>query len=57
MRQIDMSPRAVTSRLKLASELTRLCLRLGAAKISEGETRGTRKEREVKNKSRERSRK
>lgn len=33
MRQIDMSAEAVTSRLKLVSELRRLCLKLGSAKI------------------------
>jgi len=33
MRQIDMSAEAVTSRLKLVSELLRLCLKLGTAKI------------------------
>lgn len=34
MRQIDMSARAVTARLKLASQLRRLCLSLGTAKIT-----------------------
>lgn len=33
MRQIDMSADAVTSRLKLVSQLRRLCLSLGTAKI------------------------
>jgi hypothetical protein len=33
MRQIDMSAEAVTARLKLASQLRRLCLSLGTAKI------------------------
>jgi hypothetical protein len=33
MRQIDMSAQAVTARLKLVSQLTRLCLSLGTAKI------------------------
>jgi predicted transcriptional regulator len=33
MREIDMSREAVTARLKLVSELRRLCLSLGAAKI------------------------
>ena len=33
MRQIDMSAKAVTARLKLVSELRRLCLSLGTAKI------------------------
>ena len=33
MRQIDMSAEAVTGRLKLASQLRRLCLSLGTAKI------------------------
>ena len=31
--QVDMSPEAVTARLKLASELRDLCLLLGTAKI------------------------
>ena len=34
MRQIDMSAEAVTARLKLVSELRRLCLALGTAKIN-----------------------
>ena len=34
MRQIDMSAAAVTARLKLASQLRRLCLSLGTAKIN-----------------------
>jgi hypothetical protein len=33
MRQIDMSREAVTARLKLVSQLRRLCLSLGTAKI------------------------
>ncbi len=33
MAQIDMSAEAVTARLKLVSELRRLCLSLGNAKI------------------------
>jgi len=33
MRQIDMSAEAVTARLKLVSQLHRLCLSLGTAKI------------------------
>ncbi len=33
MRKIDMSAPAVTARLKLVSELRRLCLSLGTAKI------------------------
>jgi len=33
MRQIDMSAKAVTARLKLVSELRRLCLALRTAKI------------------------
>ena len=33
MPQIDMSREAVTSRLKLVSQLRRLCLSLGTAKI------------------------
>ena len=35
MRQIDMSAEAVTARLKLASELRRVCLKLATAKIKE----------------------
>jgi hypothetical protein len=33
MRQIDMSREAVTARLQLVSQLRRLCLALGTAKI------------------------
>ena len=33
MRQIDMSAEAVTARLKLVSQLRRLCLSLGTAKL------------------------
>lgn len=33
MRQIDMSREAVTARLKLVSQLRRLCLSLATAKI------------------------
>jgi len=33
MRPIDMSAKAVTARLKLVSELRRLCLSLGTAKV------------------------
>ena len=33
MRQIDMSAKAVTARLKLVSELRRLCLSLATAKV------------------------
>ena len=33
MRQIDMSAEAITARLKLVSELRRLCLSLGTAKV------------------------
>lgn len=41
MRQIDMSAEAVTFRLKLASELRRLCLKLGTAKIGPRKTHTT----------------
>ena len=41
MRQIDMSAEAVTSRLKLVSELRRLCLKLGTAEIRPREDRRT----------------
>jgi hypothetical protein len=34
MRQIDMSAEAVSARLKLVSQLRRLCLSLGTAKIT-----------------------
>lgn len=34
MSQIDMSAPAVTARLKLVSQLRRLCLSLGTAKVS-----------------------
>lgn len=33
MRQVDMSAEAVTARLKLVSQLRRLCLSLATAKI------------------------
>jgi hypothetical protein len=33
MRQIDMSREAVTARLKLVSQLRRLCLSLGTSKV------------------------
>jgi hypothetical protein len=36
MRQVDMSRDAVTARLKLVSELRRLCLSLKTAKIKTG---------------------
>ena len=38
MRQIDMSAEAVTARLKLVSQLRRLCLSLQTAKISSQRT-------------------
>lgn len=38
MRQVDMTREAVTARLKLASELRRLCLSLGTAKLKTGPT-------------------
>ncbi len=44
MRQIDMSAEAVTSRLKLVSELLRLCLKLGTAKIESRDHRRADKE-------------
>lgn len=46
MRQIDMSAEAVTSRLKLVSELRRLCLKLRNAKIRPREDRRTENNRE-----------
>ena len=39
MRQIDMSAEAITARLKLVSELRRLCLKLGTAKIESRDSR------------------
>jgi hypothetical protein len=45
MRQIDMSAEAVTARLKLVSELRRLCLALGTAKIKPHNARTKDKER------------
>jgi hypothetical protein len=45
MRQIDMSAEAVTARLKLVSELRRLCLKLGTAKV---ESRDDRREEKKK---------
>ena len=35
MRSIDMSAAAVTARLRLVSELRRLCISLGGAKVKE----------------------
>lgn len=35
MRSIDMSAAAVTARLRLVSELRRLCISLGSAKVKE----------------------
>jgi hypothetical protein len=35
MRPIDMSAAAVTARLRLVSELRRLCISLGSAKVKE----------------------
>ena len=35
MEQVDMSAAAVTARLRLVSELTKLCLSLKTAKISQ----------------------
>jgi hypothetical protein len=48
MRLIDMSAEAVTARLKLASELRRLCLKLGAAKISPRENANSGAAREIR---------
>jgi len=39
MRNIDMSAEAITARLKLVSELTRLCLSLGTAKVKSRQDR------------------
>ena len=38
MEQVDMSASAVTARLRLVSELTKLCLSLKTAKIRERES-------------------
>ena len=51
MRQIDMSADAVTSRLKLASELRRLCLKLASAKIRPREPHTTENSRKRENNS------
>ena len=50
MRQIDMSAEAVTSRLKLVSELRRLCLKLGNAKIRPRRDRRSEKDGEYEDK-------
>lgn len=43
MKQVDMSDKAVTARLKRVSQLRRLCLSLKKAKLpGEGKTTGTR---------------
>lgn len=52
MRQIDMSAEAVTSRLKLVSELRRLCLKLGNAKIRPRPDRRTKNDWEYEDKRR-----
>ena len=46
MPQIDMSREAVTARLKLVSELQRLCLSLGTARIR---TKASSRNKEVEN--------
>ncbi len=38
MEQVDMSAAAVTARLRLVSELTKLCLSLKTAKIRQSES-------------------
>jgi hypothetical protein len=45
MKQVDMSAKAVTARLKLVSELRRLCLSLRKAKLPTQEASGKRTER------------
>ena len=47
MRKIDMSAEAVTARLKLVSELRRLCLALGTAKIRSHKDRTQKKKRQA----------
>ncbi len=39
MKKVDMSSEAVTTRLKRVSQLRRLCLTLGAAKVASGEAK------------------
>jgi hypothetical protein len=39
MKKVDMSAKAVTARLKLVSELRRLCLSLQKAKLPTGESK------------------
>ena len=48
MRNIDMSAEAVTARLKLVSELTRLCLLLGTAKLKSPEGRAGKQKRQTR---------
>lgn len=55
MRQIDMSADAVTARLKLVSELRRLCLKLGSAKIKPREPHTTENSRKSENNSRKKT--
>ena len=55
MREIDMSAASVTARLKLVSELRRLCLELATAKITPrkahiSETNQTRQNKTTKSK-------
>ena len=45
MEQIDMSAKAITARLRLISELRRLCLSLNKAKLPTKEETGKRTER------------
>lgn len=54
MRQIDMSAEAVTARLKLVSQLRRLCLSLGTAKV-EGASETRQKEEQQSQKARKKS--
>ena len=55
MRQVDMSADAVTSRLKLASELRRLCLKLATAKIRRRKPHITESSRESERNSRKKT--
>lgn len=52
MKQIDMSAAAVTSRLKLVSELRRFSLKLGNAKIRPREDRRVENDRDREDKRR-----
>ena len=48
MAKVDMSAKAVTTRLKRVSQLRRLCLSLGAAKINQASVKKNRPARSYK---------